>query len=813
MSNGMKPVHAGLTANDVLILLDEVHLSNPFKQTLEQLDSLRQRFSKTGGLQPRFHKSFLSATPGPQKTEPFRLTEEERNAESPLGTRLNAHKPVSVVEVSDREELESICVTSALELIKEHDTIAVIVNTVRTAFHILQGIRAATHGSQNVESIILTGRMRPLDRDDAMVAIRPRIEAERARLPASAQNSKLIIVATQCIEAGADFDFDAIVSESASLDSLRQRFGRLDRLGQYGKAEGVIVHDKSLKVDPIYGESRRATVKWIKETIKKKTIDFGILHFPSPTDDLLQDLQAPRPKAPVLMPAYLDLWAQTAPAPRSVPDVSLWLHGPKTRPEDVRVVWRADVTEDVLDKAATSEDLLEQLLEAATAIHPSSLEAASVPFVTAIKWLQGSTNKGVDIFDVEGGISEDYSEEDTGPGRRAILWDGERSRVVSSRKEEGSILPGCTLIVPSTYGGMQDNCFNPEPQVIEPVADLAERAAFQGRGQVQLRLHPDVLKALNLPSAASNIETPVAEVQELLHDAQQPEKQIIWRSAWLKLLTISSVKTFRVGTEESGWRCLQGRKLSPGQLSDLFTPEDTAEAGTDMTTDEDDSFHGTRQVSLAQHSNDVEHFAREYAQAAGLPPDLVSDIALAGWLHDIGKADRRFQIMLHGDEIAYLRNPTPLAKSGTPKGAQARHTQARLDSRYPKGTRHEVQSVAMITLERNWHIIQERAHDIDLVLHLVVSHHGHCRPFAPVPGADPGIEVELPGHSTPAFGAVDFVTTTSRNNLHSFSSPIADRFWNVVKRYGWLETCWLEAILRLADHRASEMEQEKDNDT
>ena len=79
-----------------------------------------------------------------------------------------------------------------------------------------------------------------------------------------------------------------------------------------------------------------------------------------------------------------------------------------------------------------------------------------------------------------------------------------------------------------------------------------------------------------------------------------------------------------------------------------------------------------RSVSLAEHSGDVERFAHDYAGAAGLPADVVDDSALAGWLHDIGKADRRFQLLLRGgSEIVLFKDETLWAKSAWPPARRA----------------------------------------------------------------------------------------------------------------------------------------------
>ena len=93
------------------------------------------------------------------------------------------------------------------------------------------------------------------------------------------------------------------------------------------------------------------------------------------------------------------------------------------------------------------------------------------------------------------------------------------------------------------------------------------------------------------------------------------------------------------------------------------------------------------------------------------------------------------------------------------------------------------------------------AHDPDLVLWLIGTHHGFGRPFfPPIVDGDAGGTIELDLEDGVRMRApVD-------HGLVRLDAGWVERFERLRRRYGPWGLARLEAILRLADHRASEEE-------
>lgn len=832
VSDSMKPVHAGLIGSDCLILLDEAHLAEPFRQTMDWIGVYRGPNWRESAIVAPWGSALLTATPGEKSADVFSLDDEDRS-NPVLKQRLEAAKPAFLIapakskreaeraaEADDEDEerggtddiaRRASAIVEEIRKARQHfehvghgamrPAISVVANRVGRARAVFEKLRqmfaeaAEDDGARDrsPEIILMIGPARPVDRDDLVEKLKP----IRTRVWTEGENraldKPLILVATQCIEAGVDIDLDALITEAAPLDSLRQRFGRLNRAGRKIIPYAAIVVNKSdisaRADDPVYGKAIRPAWDYLDEWAKEgktSAVDFGIHAMQARIDAIPPPDTAltKKPDAPVLLPAHLDLLSQTSPVPVADPDVALYLHGSDRQPDSITVVWRADV-----DPARRDQDLI----RLQTLVPPRSREAIELPVWTVRRWLGGRGISAADVADIPARESDDDEGRET---KRAFRWKGddERSRWIVASE----IRPGDTIIVPASYGGVDAFGWNPECQ--EAAQDVAHKAAEPfARKRFALRVVPGLLEQRVSDEALA------ATLAEL-----RGEKPETIRQALLDLDLPAEVK------EALEW--LEGAKCKPGKSCvvadfDLYGENEKGEprgvvllapfgvkipkGHKVINSDEDGRPNSTEDdaagsifdfpLSLDQHSRDVEGKAADLASRAGLPAGLVADLKLAGFLHDQGKRDPRFQAWLHfSDPLGFDPDDEKdiLAKSGRTLPPVARE-KAGLPDRW----RHEALSVRLACT----HAGMVQAGDPDLVLWLVGAHHGYGRPFFP--------------HRDPEEKAPDVGPQSLAFDWNGLDWP--SLFSRLKARYGVWELARMEAILRLADHRASEEARER----
>jgi CRISPR-associated endonuclease/helicase Cas3 len=414
------PLHAAFLGSDTLIVVDEAHLSTPFLQTLE---SIRQAGADITVVP-------MSATlPGPGQEASVGLEPDDLKVDT-VRRRLCAHKPARLLEANGNEDdfiqalTEQVHAVAAVAGIAR---VAVVVNRVATARRCFDRLTRAGR-----RCVLLTGRVRPLDRDRSLEQLLSEVQAGRRRQP---DDAPFVVVATQTIEVGADFDFDALVTECAPLSALRQRFGRVDRMGQRGESPGVVLRRD--KDDAVYGEATAAAWAWLCERAGGvgQTVDFGL----EVMGELLATHPAPQERsahAATLLPAHLGLLAQTGVFAPEL-DISAWLHGPTDKAAEVTLVWRDDLLADAPHDWPRSVSLLPPLLR----------EGLAMPAAAVRRWLTGE-KPGEQWSDLEA----DVDDEKTGPApeRPVLRWRGaEDCSTIPAR----DIRPGDTLVLPASYGG------------------------------------------------------------------------------------------------------------------------------------------------------------------------------------------------------------------------------------------------------------------------------------------------------------------------------------------------------------------------
>lgn len=831
------PIFAGLAGNDSLILLDEAHCAQPFLQTLRAVQMFRSaKWAEVENPTP-FHVAVLSATPSGEdngeKPDVFPADENERMRalDHPvLQSRLTATKCAVLRKPVASEEKFAGEIAAAAESYARDGMmrVGVIVNRVARAMEITAALKVKARekiadGEPPAFDVeLLTGRIRSVERDLLVgKKLHPVLHSSPQRNP----ERPLILVSTQCLEVGADFSFDALVTECASLDALRQRFGRLARLGEPKISHAVIVAAEAVmkESDPIYGDALKATWEFLWTPAPKgvanienagtkqevRTVDFGFESLRAKLQPLDSEkrraMLAPATDAPILLPAHLDLLCQTAPRPHPDPDIGIFLHGKGRTAAEVRVAFRCD-----FDPEHSND-----WLEIASLCPPIAGEMFSVPLHRFRKWLE--TRADDTSGDVEGEREEERdkrggarADKTRRSGSRFIICGGREKSKISS--DPDAIFPNSVILLPAPrdQAGLVD------------VQKLGQALCEQGFGAEKLDVWELAQqRAGKTPALRINRAVlapwladcpPLCELLELLENSEPLRAELDeaiaavleWKPNeettdglpdWLRELFIAT-RDYRVSDiarHPDGGIILRAKKQKPNaDEPDYFADEDDARS------------EAPEAVPLAAHCKQVATVAEKLARAC-LGDNATSVTKTAGDWHDTGKLDRRFQDMLRANAPAG-DTAAPLAKSPDKPRSREEDKAVREAAGLPEHFRHEMLSAQ---LAERFCKTQLSPEDRELLLHLIASHHGHARPFAPVCEDEqpPAIEGQLDCGNLS-------LTTEERHALtapHRLDSGIADRFWSLTRRHGWWGLAHREAILRLADWYASEHPESSEN--
>lgn len=827
VSDGMRPVNAALVGTDSWLVIDEAHIAEPLARTAKATAAYQRLAPPPLGMRPlrvTLMSATTTATGRALRVDPGKQMSSDAypRAAAEAAKRLRTTKPTALIDLGylakpagrawrqRSQELGRALGQFAELLGGDAAVVGVVANTIAAA-------RSAHDQlcSTGATAILLTGRTRAHERDRTIDEWLPLIAVGRERH----RDQTIFVVATQTVEVGANLDFDLLVSECAPWPSLVQRFGRVNRVGEGDVHPSVVVHAGfAHNDDPIYGPATAATWQWLTEVSAHElvvvasnrqletaslspTLDLGPLSARHMSAAAPASVHPPAPFVPIALGGHFERWAATNPAPTPDQDVGPFLHGVGTGAPEVSVAWRA--APPPVDPAVSDRPLAQDVWQRWLAlVPPSEWEFVSVPIWDARALLAG-VQSGLPSADLEGVVAPEAPPVESIEGGEllGVVYRGRRDR---ARAVHGpaDIKPGDRLVLAATVGGHDRWGWTGRRRGPgdAPVPDVADLAPVRRRGV--RRLAWEVLATWQDEGRLEELRVAFEQFDPSDDTANGPLFDAL-QAADLPPVIAAAYEAAR------SWPPLPTEFLRPGQPQQeeeiprdgscavLLVDRGQRTAAMDEISDDDPastSLTGSR-TPLAAHNKSVGDLARAFAEHLALDAVIVRTVAMAGRLHDIGKSERRFQIMLHdGDALAAASAAEPLAKSGRhPRDPIAKR--ARRIARLPGPYCHEATSERLVASLLAAEPRRAEGIDPDLLLHLIVSHHGNARPLLPAI-----VDDEADVVSAVCDGAV--VTTQPVAGQVVWDHPA--RFTRLCDRYGWWGLAALETIVRLADMKCSE---------
>jgi len=743
-SRSLRPIDAAMAGTDSLVLLDEAHLAPHLRALMGALaECTPGAEALLGEFRSRASITALTAT-GDASADRFDLDEEDREHRI-IDKRLNVAKPVEVRE-RDKGDAARLLADAAADLLAKASQPAsclVFANTPRTARETFRRLRRQM---KDADTLLLTGlnrereaehiRTRILDPDTGMAATRP---------GGLARERDLVVVATQTLEVGADLDAEYLVTEACGVRALTQRLGRLNRLGRHSHARAVYVHTPPPKRRgrggrtgepeswPVYGEEPRTVLERLQNACADG--DDGVVDLsPARVAEVLGAPGDDPGRAPEVLPGILWEWTKTTTRPDGEAPVEPYFSGIQGADYSVSLIWRVHVPEEG------------QRL-----------------------WPRASDREAVDvaIAEVRDALDDDEAIHRLAPDGMTV----EPMTVADLR-------PGDQVVLAADRGLLDP--YGWAPDASEPVVD----ASLPEHG---LPLDGAAIERLCGVEVTRQLE--IALDEDDGDELDQSDRDEAVNAILAALRAAESPPGWHEGEWAAFTHALRPAVERPRREVPRLRIEasEAQRPSSDFGSEDDELSLTPEAVELERHGQAVGDMSRRIAERIGLPSTLVEVVERAGALHDIGKADDRFQRWLDPDE----RGEALMAKSTT---AHHRWEATRAASGWPRGGRHEDLSARLVRAWLEQHASWGDSGRRDLLLHLVISHHGNGRPL--VTPVDDGTAAKVSAD-------VDGAPVEASADLARVDWDQPRRFRELNDRFGPWMLALLEAIVRLADWRVS----------
>lgn len=472
------PHHAGLVGRDSLVVFDEAHLSPAFGDTLR---SIRDEQVDFGGFGRRMAVMEMSATRrgGDDGLDVFSLDAADYG-DSRLAARLNAVKVVRVAQL-DGKTLVDWAVAEAMRRSEGRDRVLVYLRSPADAKRVCAKLRAKLGEDTRVG--LLTGTIRGYERDRLVKS--DLFAAFKANPNRGDIEKTMYLVCTSAGEIGVDLDADHAVCDLTELDSLLQRFGRVNRLGGDDRRAEIVVAQHKFDKENEKNQALTATLEALL-TLPEGPGGFSV----SPADlsavllgpsavnrDLAVRAFSTAPRTLPLSRIEMDKLSLTsvAPEPDSEqyrPDAQPYLHGVGGEPPETYIVWRDELPE--LYDSDRPDDAKGKILRAG-----ACARGAIKAFRTrAAETLRETTKCAAEqIAD----IAERH------PGSMALLVRGESVDWVALSGLGENMLRYATVLLPSKVGGLTSAGYL-DGKSKPPVLDVAEVETVGCRPRIRAKI-------------------------------------------------------------------------------------------------------------------------------------------------------------------------------------------------------------------------------------------------------------------------------------------------------------------------------------